>query len=63
MRVEQSPVRLSEELAGHQREQIGKYVEGHVDDIEDQYEALKAERMKLMTEEDPATGEIRTLPR
>ena len=47
---------LNEEL-GALREQVGKYVEGHVDDIGDRYEALKAERMKLMTEEDPATGE------
>ena len=37
--------------------QVGKYVEGHVDDIGDWHEALKNERMKLMTEEDPATGE------
>ena len=47
---------LNEELAAL-REQVGKYVEGHVDDIGDRYEALKNERMKLMTEEDPATGE------
>mmetsp|Transcript_7057 Transcript_7057/g.18247 ORF Transcript_7057/g.18247 Transcript_7057/m.18247 type:complete len:809 (-) Transcript_7057:1159-3585(-) len=47
---------LNEEL-GALREQVGKYVEGHVDDIGDRYEALKAERMKLMTEEDPTTGE------
>ena len=47
---------LQEELI-EMREQVGRYVLGHVDDLGDRHEALKNERMKLMTEEDPATGE------